>query len=254
MSKKENIEESGMLSKNKILELFHYLDNKLNKKIRLIVGGGAAIILKYGVERRTTDVDIIKSSIPIINIKDKIEQTAHDAHIPPNTLNDHAGHVKQYLPQDYEDRLTGINEKFKNLEINFISKVDLVIMKLSVDTIRDRDINDIAEIKLSLRERNLVQNLINNIPKHDPQFAQYMENKFIDLKPESSQKPVNIAKKGEIKTLEDLCEYSETTYKIKIPDTYVKMWRIDLLNGETTIDILKKTVDSLAAKRQKNQE
>lgn len=56
MNKKNNTEEAGMLSKEKILELLHSLDNKLNRKIRLIVGGGAAIILKYGIERRTTDI------------------------------------------------------------------------------------------------------------------------------------------------------------------------------------------------------
>jgi hypothetical protein len=252
-------EDAAMLSKDKILDLLHKLDNKLMRRIRLDVGGGAAAIIKYGIERRTVDVDVIKSSIPVDTIRDTIQEIADEAKIPRNPhdelwLNDNAKRVKQYLAQDYEDRLTKIPDTFKRIELNFISKVDLVIMKLSVDKIRDRDIADISALKLTLRERNLIHKIIDSISMHEPEFARYMENKFSELQPELVNKKQSISGRKEITTLEDLCAYSENVYKLKIRDEFIPMWKADLLSGETTIATLIKTVDSLAEKHRKGKE
>jgi hypothetical protein len=53
MNSIQNGADTTMLGKDKILDLLHRLDNRLKIKIRLDVGGGAAAILKYGIERRT---------------------------------------------------------------------------------------------------------------------------------------------------------------------------------------------------------
>lgn len=259
MNAPQNNADASMLSKDKILELLHNLDNKLKQKIRLDVGGGAAAILKYGIERRTTDVDIVKSSIPMENIKDKIEQTAEEAHIPPNPhnelwLNDKTKRVKQYLDPDYESRLTKIPDKFKNLELNFISKADLVIMKLAIDNIRERDVDDLTSLDLTLQERNLIHRIIDSISKHDPDFARHMEIKFNELQPETRKTERPISDKNDIKTLDDLSEYAEKVCNLKINEKFIAMWRQDLLSGETTIEVLVKTVDALATKYRKDKE
>jgi hypothetical protein len=256
MNSSEVNKNAAMLSKDKILDLLHKLDNKLTRKIRLDVGGGAAAILKYGIERRTLDVDVIKSSIPVETIRDTIREIADEAKIPRNPhdelwLNDNAKRVKQYLADDYEDRLTKIPDTFKRIELNFISKVDLVIMKLSVDKIRDRDIADISALKLTLQERNIIHKIIDSISRHDSEFARYMETKFSELQPELVKKKQSVSDKSEITTLEDLCIYAENAYKLKIPKEFILMWKADLLSGETTIETLIKTVDSLAGKNRK---
>lgn len=254
-----NYDDAAMLSKDKIIELLHNLDDKLTRKVRLDIGGGAAAILKYGIERRTTDVDIIKSSIPMIQLQDMIEQTAREAHIPPNPhnelwLNDNTKRVKQYLDPDYESRLTKHPDTFKNLDISFISKADLVIMKLAIDNIRERDINDLISLNLTIQERNLIHRIIDSISKHDPDFARYMETKFNEFQPETRNKGRKIAEKKDIKTLEDLCEYAEKVWELKIKNEFIVMWRQDLLSGETNIETLVKTVDALAAQYRKNRE
>jgi len=259
MNAPRNTDDAAMLSKDKILELLHNLDNKLKRKIRLDVGGGAAAILKYGIDRRTTDVDIVKSSIPMEDIKDTIEQTAEEAHIPPNPhnelwLNDNTKRVRRYLDPDYESRLTRIPDRFKYLELNFISKADLVIMKLAIDNIRERDIDDLTSLDLTLQERNLIHKIIDSISKHDPDFAGYMEIKFNELQPETRKTEHPISDKSDIKTLEDLCAYSEKAWMQKIDEKFVAMWRQDLLSGETTIEVLVKTVDALAMKSRKDKE
>jgi hypothetical protein len=53
MSSNRKNTDATLLSKDKILDLLHKLDDRLKRKIRLDVGGGAAAILKYGIERRT---------------------------------------------------------------------------------------------------------------------------------------------------------------------------------------------------------
>lgn len=259
MNTLKNNEDVAMLSKDKIIELLHNLDDKLTRKVRLDIGGGAAAILKYGIERRTTDVDIVKSSIPMIQIQDLVEQTAREAHIPPNHhnelwLNDNTKRVKQYLDPDYESRLTRLPDTFKNLDLNFISKADLVIMKLAIDNIRERDINDLVSLNLTLQERNLIHKIIDSISKHDPEFAQYMEKKFNEFQPETRNTGRKTADKKGIKTIEDLCEYADNVMELKIKNEFIGMWRQDLLSGETNIETLVKTVDALAAQYWKNQE
>jgi hypothetical protein len=192
-------------------------------------------------------------------IHDAVQEIADEARIPRNPhdelwLNDKAKSVKEYLAQDYEDRLTRIPDIFNNIELNFISKVDLVIMKLSVDRIRDRDLDDVSALKLTLSERNLVHKIIDSISRHEPEFAQYMENKFIELQPELLDKKQSISDRRDIKTLENLCAYSENVHQFKIRDEFIPMWKADLLSGETTIETLIKTVDSLAVKYRKNKE
>jgi hypothetical protein len=248
--------DATMLSKDRILDLLHKLDNRLKRKIRLDVGGGAAAILKYGIERRTTDVDVIKSSIPVDAIRDTIQEIANEAGIPHNPLdelwlNDNAKRVREYLAQDYEDRLTQIPDTFKNIELHFISKVDLVIMKLSVDKIRDRDIADVSALKLTLQERNLIHRIIDSISRYEPDFAGYMENKFAELQPELLTGKQSISDRKDIKTVEDLCSYSENVCRLKVRDEFIPMWKADLLSGETTMETLINTVDSLAAKNRK---
>ena len=195
----------------------------------------------------------------MIQIQDMIEQTAREAHIPPNPhkelwLNDNTKRVKQYLDPDYESRLTKLPETFKNLDINFISKADLVIMKLAIDNIRERDINDLMSLNLTLQERNLIHRIIDTISKHDPEFAQYMEKKFNEFQPETQNTGRKIADKKDIKTIEALCEYAKNVWELKIKDEFIRMWRQDLLSGETNIETLIKTVDALAVQNRKNQE
>jgi hypothetical protein len=216
------------------------------------VGGGAAAILKYGVERRTTDIDVINSSKPIERFKDVLERIAKEVKIPriPGKeelwLNDNAKSVKQYLPPDYKERLTKINQKFKNIDLNFLSKPDLVIMKLSVDVVRERDVNDISALKLTLQERNLVHNLIEKVSRFEQNLARTMDFRFTELQPETINKSSSGIKKEEISTIEDLFAYAQHVHKFKIPDAYKKAWRTDLVSGEITLSKLVLMVDSLA--------
>jgi len=46
MSSIQGDSNAALLSKDKILDLLHKLDDRLKRKIRLDVGGGAAAILK----------------------------------------------------------------------------------------------------------------------------------------------------------------------------------------------------------------
>jgi predicted nucleotidyltransferase len=252
MNKVDSPEESTMLNKDKLLAMLHKLDTMLDYKIRLDVGGGAAAILKYRVERRTTDVDVVNSSKPIDSFKDVLERIAKEAKIPriPGKeelwLNDNAKSVKQYLPPDYEERLTKINQKFKNIDLNFLSKPDLVIMKLSVDVIRERDVNDISALKLTLQERNLVHNLIDRVSRYEQDLARRMDSRFNQLQPELINKSSSVTKKDEIRTIEDLFAYAQHIHKFKIPDAYKEPWRTDLVSGEITLSKLVLMVDSMA--------
>jgi hypothetical protein len=109
-------------------------------------------------------------------------------------------------------------------------------------------------LTLTLQERNLIHRIIDSISKHDPEFAQYMEQKFNEFLPETRNTGRKIADKKDIETLEDLCEYAENVAQFKIKNEFIGMWRQDLLSGETNIETLVKTVDALAAQSRKNRE
>lgn len=127
------------MKKNQMLEAFWKLDQHLKGPVRLIVGGGAALVAAYNVPISTLDVDGVpdKFSMELSDFKKEVRAVGRELGIAQDWLNDHFSTFLFVLPPDYGQRLKTIC-KGRYLEVCALGKEDLLLMKCFAG--REKDI------------------------------------------------------------------------------------------------------------------
>src|SRR4051794_13510469 len=103
------------LTSQLMLNALSHLDNKLAAPLKLIVGGGGALILAHQIPLSTTDIDAIPKGMEISDLDTLIKEVAQELNLPVDWLNPHYSTFTHVLPQDYGTRLVKIGS-FKNIE------------------------------------------------------------------------------------------------------------------------------------------
>lgn len=106
-----------------------HLDQKLQKSVRLIVGGGGALLLAHHFPLSTQDINAVPTSGATIDeLAPLIANVAKELGLPNDWLNPFFSTFTHVLPPDYGTRLIDVG-KFKWLKVSALSKEDLLIMK-----------------------------------------------------------------------------------------------------------------------------
>ena len=114
------------------------LDSKLTTPVRLIVGGGSAMILAHHFPLATTDIDGIPGvGMSAEELDPYIKEVARDLNIPHDWLNPYYVTFTHVLPRDYSTRLVRVFE-FSHLTVEALSKNDLLIMKCFAGRLKDQ--------------------------------------------------------------------------------------------------------------------
>jgi hypothetical protein len=142
-----------------MIRLLHELDQMLETELEIEICGASCAILNHGLNRTSTDIDVMKSSIPFDN-----ELISHPIHLvavhngsEDNWINDKSRAVFDYIPLDFKTDTRPIaGESFGLLKPKVISKADFVITKLARhDHLRQWDILDLN--KIFLEENDVAQ-------------------------------------------------------------------------------------------------
>jgi hypothetical protein len=127
---------------------------KLNyniKPIKIILVGGAAILLNYNFRKSTDDIDVLNPSL--VSINEAVKNTAKRLNITDDWLNDD---FKK--SPSYSEKINDVSVLYKNisniLEIRTINSEYLIAMKLMTDRIDKHDISDIAGVVLEHKRNN----------------------------------------------------------------------------------------------------
>lgn len=116
------------LSQKVIENALRELDLILPKEVRLIMGGGGAMIMAHHYPLATSDVDAIPLNMPIDELDVLVKRVAKKLSLPPDWLNPYFSTFSHVLPLDYGSRLVTVF-KGQNLFVDAIGKEDLLIMK-----------------------------------------------------------------------------------------------------------------------------
>lgn len=126
MENKQEVLENILLADQYMKTMFPNIG-----RVRLILVGGAAIILKGFENKVTTDIDTVV----------KLEEDVSDF-LRSFAINNDAAEVS-VLPEDYESRMEEIVLGLEVLEVYVVSNEDLVISKVGrYDTDDKRDLED----------------------------------------------------------------------------------------------------------------
>jgi len=107
---------------------FRALDARLEAPLTLIVGGGTAMMLAYGLPVRTTDVDAYPARGRLEDIAPHLRAVARDLGLAPDWVNPHYETFAHVLPPDYGGRLKEVFAG-ETLRVMALGVEDLLVMK-----------------------------------------------------------------------------------------------------------------------------
>ena len=127
----------GPLTEEALRGAFAELDAEIERPASLIVGGGTAMMLAYGVPVRTADVDAYPRDVPFDEIVPAIRAVARRRGLAPDWINPHYETFAHVLPADYGSRLRPVFAGAK-LRVDALGVEDLLVMKCFAG--REKDI------------------------------------------------------------------------------------------------------------------
>lgn len=106
------------------------LDTRLDVPVKLLVGGGAAMLLAHGFPISTMDIDglVFQSAMTQVELEPHVRAVGEQLQIPSDWLNGYFNTFLFTLPSDYQDRLNVIHEG-RHLTVFALSAEDLLILK-----------------------------------------------------------------------------------------------------------------------------
>jgi hypothetical protein len=115
------------------------LDAELKADARLIIGGGAAMVLAYKHPLATQDIDAFaaKGGLRIVDLDQAAKKIAKKLNIEPDWLNSHFDTFTVVLPADYATRLRPVFAG-QHLSVEALGPEDLLVMKCFAG--RDKDL------------------------------------------------------------------------------------------------------------------
>lgn len=120
-------------------EAFRDLDARIPSPTRLVIGGGAAMVLAFGHPLATQDVDAFtaRGGLDLAELDHAAKQTARALDIEPDWLNPHFETYTHVLPSDYAKRLRSVFAG-ERLSVDALGPEDLLVMKCFAG--RDKDL------------------------------------------------------------------------------------------------------------------
>jgi hypothetical protein len=115
------------------------LDAAMQEPARLVVGGGAAMVLAYDHPIATQDVDAFaaRGGLRIAELDVLAKRVAKQLDIEPDWLNAHFETFTGVLPSDYATRLRSVY-RGHHLQVDALGPEDLLVMKCFAARDKDR--------------------------------------------------------------------------------------------------------------------
>lgn len=156
------------------------LDRELSGPANLLIGGGAAMALAYGLPLATADIDglVFKSQITQAEITPLVHKISDRLALPKDWLNSYFNTFLYALPSDYERRLKTVY-KGKNLLAYALGREDLVILKCCAG--RDKDIPHARALLKQGTDRGLVSDHLQRLIEKGIKGADRAADFFDDL-------------------------------------------------------------------------
>lgn len=134
---------------NELSKFLESLDRHLEQPREIILIGGAAASLGYGINRTTSDIDILEGIADLIEaIRLAREETGLDVPFQEVGTWD--------APYNYEERLQPIEMELQKLQVLIPEKHDLSLMKVVRGQVNDRDAIEQIANNVGLDTRTLV--------------------------------------------------------------------------------------------------
>jgi hypothetical protein len=235
------------LNREQMLEILQAFDRELERPIKIIITGAAALIIQGCVSRVSRDIDVLNASDDIKQeaFKKIIEKIAVKYSLDQNWLNDDAQETFKDLP-GYQPDLIRVKGKFKHLDPYIISKADSVITKFARYTnIRSWDISDIRETPFDEKDFITIRKKLGELFKKDPERSLRIEIEFKAIKPEfiKTENGFSYTNSSEV------AHYAFKRFGIKVDAPFKKHLDQDVMNLNSSYAKAVIDIDTMALKQ-----
>lgn len=161
---------------------FKALDARLEAPLTLVVGGGTAMMLAYGLPVRTTDVDAYPARGRLDDIAAPIREVARELDLAPDWLNPHFETFAHVLPADYGARLKELFAGHR-LRVSALGVEDLLLMKCFAG--REKDVGHARALLRRKPDLRLVEKRIEELVERGVRGAREAADFLDDLSEEA---------------------------------------------------------------------
>jgi len=160
---------------------FRALDARLEEPVTLVVGGGTAMMLAYGLPVRTTDVDAYPVRGRLEDLAGPIREVARELGLAPDWLNPHFETFAHVLPADYGARLREVFAG-QRLRAAALGVEDLLLMKCFAG--REKDVGHARALLRRKPDLAMVERRIDELISRGVRGAQDAADFLDDLREE----------------------------------------------------------------------
>jgi len=163
------------MDKSLLISALKELDKEVTYHFKIVIVGGAAMIIHFGATRATRDVDAIVEGDNMREIKNAAKIVADKFDLDHDWLNDSVKGFANILPPDFHKRITKLELNLHNLEIFVLGIAEQLTMKIIA--LREQDLEDIEVLLPQLTDTDK-QTVIDNmhlIHKIRPDWAQKIQ-------------------------------------------------------------------------------
>jgi hypothetical protein len=209
----------------KIISLLKELDRNVAEPCRIIICGGAAAIVGYGMKRFTGDIDILEPFPKSESFYKAVKDLSKIHSLDPKWINDGVKGFLDDLSPDFQKRLIPLSEGFRNLEVFIISKPDLITMKICAW--READKEDIEALGISQEDLTAINANLAHIEKHSPDRAHKAHLVLSEL----GVHELNILKHDDVTGLAELIQYYRQQEKKEASIEEIRKWKSEIGKG-----------------------
>jgi hypothetical protein len=163
-------------------EALRSLDDLLDRPARLVIGGGAAMVLAYDFTfamQGVVDAFATRGGLDLATLDAKAQQVAQRLDIEPDWLNGHFLTFTGVLPPDYATRLRVVYDG-QHLRVDALGPEDLLVMKCFAG--RDKDRSHARVLLRRATDLDLVDRHFNDLVERGYPGAEAAADYFDDLR------------------------------------------------------------------------
>lgn len=171
------------LDEPRMREALGRLDARLDGDARLVIGGGAAMVLAYDHPMATQDVDAFtaRGGLRMSDLDAAVKEVAAEMNIEPDWLNPHFETFTGVLPQDYASRLRRVFAG-RHLVVDALGPEDLLVMKCFAA--RDKDLPHARRLLRIATQLDIVDRHLSDLAERRYPRAELAADYFDDLRDE----------------------------------------------------------------------
>jgi len=145
-----------------MLKALAALDKRLDKPTKIVIGGGAAMLLAYDIPLSTMDIDgvLVGTETMPAELDSLVKDVAKELHIHAHWFNSYFSTFTYTIPSGYEKRTKKVYAG-KRLEVLALDISDLLIMKCFSG--REKDIGHARVLAKRCKNLDKVENYIHEL-------------------------------------------------------------------------------------------